>query len=435
MDLINFFKSINLLLDIPVTIAFLCVALFLTLYLGIPQIRFFKHFLSFAKEGFGRSDDSQVKTINAFHAMFTAMSTSIGVGTVVGPSLAIALGGPGALFWLVIYAILGSVTKLTEVSFAIKFREITQEGRVIGGPAEYLRKVHPFLASWYGVATIFLFAGWSGIQSKALSEILLEKGVPEWISGLCLAVIVFIVLIGGAKRVGNVASRLVPLMFILYVTFSCWILLTHLSVLGESLQLIFRSVLYPTAPVGGFLGATLFAAIREGTFKGVFITESGMGTSSIAHSMSDVKRPLDQGILAMYSVAAEIFLCILSGLLVLVTGVWKTGVFSNILVFKIFESQLPIIGPTFFIASIILFITTTAIGNSFNGSQSFAAFTKYRWIKAYYLFVCTIIFLSSIAHLSLVWAVMDVVLPLVAIPNLIGILYLTFKYPKVLTLK
>ena len=136
----------------------------------------------------------------------------------------------------------------------------------------------------------------------------------------------------------------------------------------------------------------------------------------------------------MYSVAAEIFLCTLSGLLVLVTGVWKTGIFSNILVFKVFESQLPLIGPTFFIASIVLFITTTAIGNSFNGSQSFAAFTQYRWIKGYYLFVCSIIFFSSIAHLELVWAVMDVVLPLVAIPNLIGILYLTFKYPKVLTL-
>jgi alanine or glycine:cation symporter, AGCS family len=239
-------------------------------------------------------------------------------------------------------------------------------------------------------------------------------------------------LIGGAQRVGNFTSKLVPLMFGIYVTFSLWILLTNLTALLEALKLLFHSIFSPCAPLGGFLGATVYAALKEGTFKAVFITESGMGTSAIAHAMSDVKRPIDQGILAMYSVAADSFLCLLSGLLVLTSGVWKQGIFSNTLILQVFEKNLPTIGPFFFITSIVLFIATTALGNSFNGGQSFATFTKYRWIRTYYAFAAIIIFISSIVEVPLIWAVMDLILPLVAIPNLIGVVILALRYSAML---
>jgi AGCS family alanine or glycine:cation symporter len=435
LDLLSFFNTINIVIGIPFTFLFLVVGILLTVKTGFPQIFAFRYFITIIQDGLKRTHAGNLKTIDAFHALFTAMATSIGIGTIVGPSLAIVVGGPGALFWLIVYAFFGSVTKLTEVVFALHYRKKTADNRILGGPAEYLKMVHPFFAHWYGFATLFLFAGWSGIQSKALSEILFKKGIPEWTTGLLLACFTFYILIGGAQRVGNVASKLVPFMFGLYVSFSLWILLHDIPALVAAFKLIFSSILTPAAPIGGFLGSTIFAALKEGVYKGVFITESGMGTSSIAHAMSDVKKPIDQGILAMYSMSADTFLCLLSGLLVLTTGIWKQGVFSNTLVFNVFEAQLPTIGPLFFIISVTLFITTTVLGNAFNGGQSFATFTNYRWIRSYYAFVGCIIFISSVSEVPLVWAIMDTVLPLVALPNLIGIVVLAFRHPALLRYK
>lgn len=431
MDFLFLLNQLNVLIGTPFAFLFLAVSLFLTLKLRIPQIFAFKRFIFFVTSGLTRRVDSS-KTINAFHALFTSMATSIGIGTIVGPSLAIVVGGPGALFWLLTYAFLGSVTKLVEVTFALTYRKKTVDGRILGGPAEYLKEVHPFLAYWYGFTTLFLFAGWSGIQSKALAEIGAQRGVPEWVTGLLLASAIFFVLLGGAQRVSAFASKLVPLMFGMYVTFSLLILISDPYAVVEAFRMVFNSIISPAAAVGGFLGATVYVAFKEGTFKAVFITESGMGTASIAHSMSDVKHPIDQGILAMYSVAADGFLCLLSGLLVLTSGVWKQGVFSNTLILQVFENKLPVIGPFFFIVSVVLFIATTALGNSFNGGQSFATFTQYRWIRTYYAFAAVIIFISSLVEVPIVWAIMDLVLPLVALPNLIGLIILAIRNPEVL---
>lgn len=432
MDILFSLNQLNILIGIPFAFLFLTISILFTLVLGVPQIFAFKRFITFVTTGLKRQIDS-TKTINAFHALFTSMATSIGIGTIVGPSLAIVAGGPGALFWLLAYAFFGSVTKLVEVTFALVYRKKTDDGRILGGPAEYLKAVHPFLAYWYGFTTLFLFAGWSGIQSKALAEIGAQRGMPEWLTGLLLASTIFFVLLGGAQRVSSFASKLVPLMFGMYVTFCLIILLSDLPAIGQAFTLVFNSIISPAAAIGGFLGATVYAALKEGTFKAVFITESGMGTASIAHSMSDVKNPIDQGILAMYSVAADGFLCLLSGLLVLTSGVWKQGVFSNTLILQVFEKKLPVIGPFFFITSIVLFISTTALGNSFNGGQSFATFTQYRWIRTYYAFAALIIFVSSLVDVPVVWAIMDLVLPLVALPNLIGLVILTMRNSSVLS--
>jgi len=434
MEFLLLLNQLNTLIGVPCAFLFFAVSLFLTFKLHIPQIYAFKRFITFVSSGLMRQKDSG-KTINAFHALFTSMATSIGIGTIVGPSLAIVAGGPGALFWLLAYAFFGSVTKLVEVTFALAYRKKTIDGRILGGPAEYLKMVHPFLAYWYGFSTLFLFAGWSGIQSKALAEIGAQRGVPEWVTGLLLATVIFFVLLGGAQRVSAFASKLVPLMFCMYVTFSLFILISDLHAVVEAFNLVFNAIISPAAAVGGFLGATVYAALKEGTFKAVFITESGMGTASIAHSMSDVKHPIDQGILAMYSVAADAFLCLLSGLLVLTSGVWKQGIFSNTLVLQVFENKLPVIGPFFFITSVVLFISTTALGNSFNGGQSFATFTQYRWIRTYYAFAALVIFISSLIEVPIVWAIMDLVLPLVAVPNLIGLLILTIRNPSLLHYK
>lgn len=410
----------------PFAYLFFSVGFFLTIFLKIPQFFAIGHFLSFITAGFKREQGS-LKTIDAFHALFTSMASSIGIGTIVGPSLAIVIGGPGALFWLLLYGFFGAATKLVEVTLAVFYRRTLPDGSVMGGPAEYLKAVHPYFARWYGFATIFLFAGWSGIQSKALAEIGAQRGVPEYVTGFLLAFFIFVILLGGAQRVGNVASKLVPLMFATYVICSIWILASMPHAVLAALQSMFHSAFYPAAPVGGFLGATVYSSLKEGVFKSVFITESGMGTSSIAHAISDVKRPIDQGILAMYSQSADMFLCFLSGLLVLSSAIWHQGTFCNTLVLQVFEKNLPAIGPFFFLLSVTLFIATTAIGNSFNGGQSFATLTNYRWVRWYYFFVSFVIFICALVDVPLVWAIMDLVLPLVALPNLIGIVLLALR--------
>ena len=428
MDALSFFTNLNSALDVPVTFIFLFAGLFLTVWTLFPQIFAFSRAWFLFKRGIPRIDSSHVKTIGAGRALFAAMGTSIGMGTIVGPSLAIVAGGPGALFWLLLYAFLGSATKMAEVLFSLHFRIKLSDGKIVGGPAAYLRFVHPALASWYGLSTVLLFAGWSGIQARALSEILACQGVPELLSGALLALFIFVVLTGGAQRVGALASKLVPAMFFLYVSLALWVLATNPCSVIDALLLIMRSAFSCSAIAGGALGGSLFLAMREGTYKGVFITESGMGTASIPHALSDAKYPIDQGILALYSVAADSFLCLLSGLLVVSSGVWRGGMYSNTLMYEVFRGHFAGFGTFFFTICICLFIITTAIGNSFNGGQSFASFTNYKGLNCYYAFAAFAIFLSSIAKVPLVWAIMDFVLPFVAIPNLLGVVYLAIVH-------
>ena len=354
------------------------------------------------------------------------------MGNIVGPTIAISTGGPGALFWLIAYSFFGSVTKFTEVSFALTFRTRLASGKLIGGPTQYLKHVHAGLAMWYGALTVFLFAGWSGLQANTLATIFALEDIPKSATGLCLALVVLIVLHGGITRIGEVASKLVPLMFIMYVTFSLSIILSNIPALSDAVILIFRSAFTPSAAVGGFLGATVLGAMRQGVNRSIYITEAGLGTSCIAHSMADTDRTSDQAILAMYSIIADTFLATLSGLLILVTGMWSRGAFSNTLVYEAFKVYSPGFGKWVLLASVTLFVLTTVIGNSFNASQSFASFTKYRWMNWYYAFLAVVVIMGAHAQVPLVWKVMDVMQILVAIPHICGLMFLAIKRDDIL---
>ncbi|MFS8506972.1 MAG: amino acid carrier protein [Candidatus Babeliales bacterium] len=370
--------------------------------------------------------------INPLHALLTAMATTIGMGNIAGPSIAIAMGGPGALFWLVMYAFLGSVVKFTEVMFSISLRKKLPDGSVLGGPTQYLRDLAPWLGAWYGAITVFLFAGWSGLQANTLANVFYLEAVPKWATGLALAAVVFFALTGGIKRIGEIASKLVPCMFVLYVSFASFILFQNPSALYQAVCLVFNHAFQPCAAVGGFLGATVFMAMKTGIHRSIYITECGLGTSSIAHAMADTDEPRDQALLAMFSVGADTILSILSGLLVLVTGVWSRGEFTSTLVYEVFRDFSSDLGRWVLLLSITLFVLTTVIGNSFNASQSYAAFTRYRGMTRYYIFLSAIIFCGALVEMPLAWKVMDVLLILVAIPHLIGLVLLTLKHPKLI---
>lgn len=433
MDMLAQLYLIKDILDFPTTILFFVVSLLLTFKTRFIQIRALPRFISLITDGMKRKevrcDEGQVKTIDAFHALFTAMSTTIGIGNLVGPSVAIFAGGPGALFWLLLYIFFGSVTKFVEVVFAMINRVKTDNGHIVGGPMQYLQKVSKVFAYWFMYVMAILFVGWSMVQSNTLAAIYAQEGIPQWATGIVLALLTLYVLKGGAKRVGNVASKLVPVMFFFYVIFALLILFRDPLALQVALLRIGRCILNPAAPVGGFLGASVYQAIRCGLYRGVFITEAGLGTSSIAHAMADSKRPVDQGVLAMFSMAADALLAAISGLIVLVTGVWEYGAFRSTFIYEAFKMQAPVFGQFVLLVSISLFVITTIIGNSFNGRQTFASITNFRWVNWYIGFTIFMTFIGAMLHVEFAWLMMDILITLVAIPNLIGITILAFRHP------
>ena len=396
------------------------------------QIRGLPRFFRILRKGVAESPHD-AKTLSSSHALFTAMATTLGMGNIIGPSVAILTGGPGALFWLVAYAFFSSATKFTEVTFAIRTREFTKDKRIVGGPTEYLSLVSRKLGVWYGLLTMILFPGWTALQSNTLAEILSYEGVPTWVTGIVLAIILLFIVFGGISRVGAVASKLVPLMFVLYVSFALIILLSNVHLVGVAFKLIFSHIFTPCAPIGAFLGATIYTALRSGVYRGIYITEAGIGTSSIPHSLADVKRATDQGILAMFSVAADATLSVVSGLLVLITGIWfKTKFFTAALMYHVFTMHSPHFGKYVLIVSVSLLVFTTILGNSFNGIQNFSTFFRYRGIKFYYIFLAILVFLGAIAHVRMMWDIMDIIMTFVAIPNLIGLIILSFTHGKML---
>jgi alanine or glycine:cation symporter, AGCS family len=429
MDLVWLFTNLKQFFLLPSAILFLVTSIILTLKTKFIQVRGVPKLIKVIKQDIHKDQHDSKSQFSAFHALFTAMATTIGMGNVVGPTLAIAAGGPGALFWLITYAFFASVTKFSEVVFALKYRSTTKSGFILGGPMQYLNLISPAIATWYAFFCMFLFAAWSGVQSNTLAKIFAQEGYSEYLIGFLLAALLLGVLWGGIKRVGSFASKLVPLMFFFYITFALFILLKDVNALWQAIKLVCTHIFNPAAAVGGFLGATIFEAMRNGVYRSIYITEAGIGTSSIAHSLAN-SRPTDQGLLALYSMAADTFLCLISGLMVLVTGVWQTGLFSPTLIYEVFKINSPHFGKYILIISITLFVLTTVIGNSFNGSQIFAWFTKHRWLKLYYIFVAVITFLGAIAHVPTIWASTDIILTLVAVPNLICLLILAFKRGK-----
>jgi AGCS family alanine or glycine:cation symporter len=424
--------AVNDLLAVPTIMLFLSTAIILTLKTRCIQIRAIPRFAQLLSRGIQKGHTG-AHTISPVRALFSAMATTLGMGNIVGPSMAISIGGPGALFWMVLYIILGSVTKYTEVSFAVYSRTTSPQGNIIGGPSQYLALITPSLGRWYAGLTILLFTCWSSIQVNTLSCIWAQEGVPTWMSGLVAVSILLGVVLGGVDRIGYFASRAVPLKFMLYVGFALLILMKNYTALVPALAAIWQHAFSGQAVAGGALGLSAFMAMREGIYKSIFITEAGLGTSSIPHALANVEYPSDQGILALYSGLADMLLCVLSGLLTLVTGVWLLpGKLNNTLIYEAFKMH-AIPGAQYaLMVSILLFVITALIGNTYNGSQSFAAWTRYRFVKAYYLVAAGIAFSGSLMAVPFIWNLMDIILVMVAVPNLLGLLYLAFKYPHIM---
>ncbi len=275
-----------------------------------------------------KKEDSR-HTISPYKALFTAMSTTIGISSIVDPVIAIQLGGPGALLGFLLTAFFGSAATYLEVHLSVEHRKKLPSGQVMGGPMQYLgHLLSPKAAKWYALCCMILMTVWSAAQANQLAAILNSPSlgklqVPPIYSGLAICFLIGIALIGGVKRIGSFSSKLVPIMFILYIGSSFWIIGLNLDQLGRVFYDMFHSAFSPYAMASGTLVGGVVSALRWGIFKGVQATEAGLGTQTIPHSMAETADPKAQGALAMLSTFSAGALTFLSGCVALITQTWQ----------------------------------------------------------------------------------------------------------------
>lgn len=370
--------------------------------------------------------------ISAFNALMTALSATVGIGNIAGVATAIHLGGPGALFWMWCTALVGMATKYSETVCAIEYRETDARGDHVGGPMYYIKNGLGKYWAWMGVlfAIFGALAGFgigNTVQANSVADALHNSyNIPTWVTGVVSAILVWLVLIGGIRRLGDVSGKLVPLMCVLYVVGGLIILVIHAAAVPQALNLIFTHAFTPVAATGGFAGATIVLAIQYGVARGVFSNEAGLGSAPIAHATATSNSSVEQGLIAMLGTFIDtIIVCTITGLVIVVSGAWRSGLTGASLSTAAFEQTLPGVGGHLVTISLILFAFTTILGWSFYSEKcvqflfGIHAVTPYRW-----LWVIAVP-IGAMAKLDFVWLLADTLNALMAIPNLIALLLLS----------
>lgn len=440
-SLIGIISAINGVVWGPAMLVLLAgTGLYLTLGLKLTPQR--KLFYGFKMLWRGRKSTEE-GDISPFNALMTALSATVGTGNIAGVATAVFFGGPGALFWMWVIAVVGMATKFCEATLAVHYREKDANGHHVGGPMYYIKNGLGIKWKWLGVlfAIFGMLAGFgigNTIQSNSVSDALQSTfGIQPLVTGIVIAVLVALVLIGGIKRIGEVAGKLVPIMALFYVGGGLIILIIHADRLPEAFSLIFYHAFNPIAAAGGFAGATIWAAMRFGIARGVFSNEAGLGSAPIAHAAAQTKDPIRQGTVAMLGTFIDtIIICSITGLVIMVTGAWQSGENGASMSALAFNEGLPG-GWGQYIVSIGLavFAFTTIIGWSFYGEKctqflfgekSNVPF-RVLWVLAIPLGTLPIVDLGSL------WLVADTLNAMMAIPNLIALLMLSpvvFKLTK-----
>jgi AGCS family alanine or glycine:cation symporter len=300
--------------------------LFFTVYLGIPQIRYFKHAVQVLLGKFDRK--GSVGDTSHFQSLATALSGTVGTGNIAGVALAIHLGGPAALFWMMVSAFLGMTTKFVEVSLSHKYREITDDGSVAGGPMYYMknRMKLPWLAGFFAVATILSAFGTGTLPqvNNIATSMYQTFGLPPMLTGGILAVILALIIIGGIKRIAKVTSVLVPFMFVLYMLGALLVLIYNYQNILPALASVFTHVFSGTAATGGFIGAGFAFAFNRGVNRGLFSNEAGQGSAPIAHAAARTEDPVSEGVVALLEPFIDtLIICFVTGMALLSSGVWQ----------------------------------------------------------------------------------------------------------------
>ena len=434
MDILGILKMINnWVWGPPLLVLLVGTGILFTVRLGLIQIvklpKAFK--LIFKAENNGTGD------INSFGALCTALAATVGTGNIVGVATAISAGGPGALFWMWIAAFFGMATKYAEGVLAIKYRTNDANGQVSGGPMYYIEKglsdklkgFAKFLAVFFAVSGILVallgIGTFSQVNSIA-SSLQSTLGVDTKITSIVVAVLIGIIVFGGIQAISKVAEKVVPFMAITYIIFTLIILGSNGDQIIPALGMIFKGAFTGTAAVGGFTGAIVAKAIQSGIARGVFSNESGLGSAPIAAAAAKTEWPAEQGLISMTGTFIDtIIICTLTGLTLIVTGVWQGEHAGAVMTQDAFAQVLPTAGPILITICLTLFAFTTILGWCYYGERCLEYLMGVKGITAYRIVFLIMVALGGFIQLEVIWTLADIVNGLMALPNLIGLICLS----------
>lgn len=431
MDLsavVKFFNDFSSLVwGWPMIIMLLGTHLFLTIRLRFPQLYLFKALkLSFSKEGNADGDVSQ------FGALATSLAATIGTGNIIGVATAVALGGPGAVFWCWLTGVLGMSTKYAEGLLAVKYRVKNSSGEMIGGPMYALEK--GLGMKWLGVlfcifTALAAFGIGNTVQANSISLLLNESyNISPHLSGICMSVLTALVVIFGVKGIAKVCTALVPFMAIMYVLGCIYILFVNHAYLGQALNLIFESAFSARAAGSGFVGTTVMMAARYGIARGLFSNESGMGSAPIVAAAAQTRNPVRQALVSSTGTFWDtVVICALTGL-VLVSSILAYPDIdhtSDAALTKMAFAKIPYIGTPVLSFGIVTFAFSTILGWTYYSQKAVEYLGGRKVMLAYRIVWIIMIYVGSVVNLSLVWSFADIVNALMAVPNLISLLLLS----------
>ena len=434
----------NFIWGLPAMVCIIGVGLYLSFRTGFVQIRNFPFAIKNTVGKIFHKSEAAEGAITPFQAVCTALAGTVGTGNIAGVAGAIAIGGPGAVFWMWIFAILGMCTKFAEVTLAVHFREKNEKGDWVGGPMYYIK--NGLSSNWHWLAVLFSVFGVltvfgtgnatqvntiiTAIDSALLNyNVVSESGLStlNLVIGIIIAVIVSMVLLGGVKRIGKVTEKLVPFMALLYVVLSIGVIVINFQNLPAVLQSIFEGAFRPSAVTGGAIGS-MFISMKRGVSRGIFSNEAGLGTGSIAHATADTSHPVQQGLFGIFEVFADtIVICTLTAFVILCSGIeFPFGVSAG--------ADLTILGFTstygnwvsiFTAVALCCFAFSTIIGWGLYGSRCIEFIFGTKVIRPFMVVYSLVAILGATVDLGLLWDIADTFNGLMVIPNLIGVFLLS----------
>lgn len=422
------------------------VGILFTVMLRGIQITRLPHAVSIVRGKYDNPDDEG--DVNHFQALAAALSATVGTGNIAGVALAIYYGGPGAVFWLWITGFFGMATKYAECTLAQKYRKVHEDGSVSGGPMYYIeagckklfgRGAKPLAVACASGGVLCALGTGNMAQSNSMADALHQLEIPvaggvhipHFAAGIALAVLVWLVIVGGIKRIGRVASKLVPLMSVVYVTGALAVVIANWTAVPEMFALIFRGAFTGTGATGGFIGATVLMTMRYGIARGIFSNEAGQGSAPIAHAAAKTAFPVREGLVALMEPMVDtLIICTLTAMAILSTGTWTSGEMGAAMTFSAFEQGLDIqaggamLGGAVVSFGLLLFAFTTAITWSYYGDRCVEYLFGSKWIVPYRYFYCVFVFIGAVWAKDLVWKFVDTSITLMAVPNLIALIVL-----------
>jgi AGCS family alanine or glycine:cation symporter len=415
---------------LPLIVLLLGTGIYLTVILRGIQFRALipSLYLALIKR---KETESSEGDITHFQALMTALAATVGVGNIAGVATAIAVGGPGALFWMWITGLVGMATKYSEAVLAVKYRESDKFGTMSGGPMYYISK--GLGIKWLGAlfavfASIAAFGIGNMVQSNSVADAINSAfGVPAWLSGVVMCVATGLVVLGGIKSIAKATSVLVPFMIVFYMIGSFISIFVHLDNVPEAFRMIFNHAFAPTAAAGGFMGAAVQQTLRMGVARGIFSNESGLGSSPIAAAAAQTSNPVRQALVSMTQTFIDtIVVCTFTGVVIIASGVWDSGQTGASLSALAFEKGIPRqLGDDIVAISLSAFAYSTILGWCYYGEKAIEYLFKEVAVKPYRILFTVMVLVGAVVDLNLVWTFADIMNGLMAFPNLIGLLGLS----------